>query len=63
MPVILPPETHDQWLSGEAGKDVLRPFPAGEMKAWRISTRVKKPENDDPELLEEGELEQVGRLI
>jgi putative SOS response-associated peptidase YedK len=63
MPVILPPETHDRWLSGEAGKEVLRPFPAKEMKVWRISTRVNKPENDDPGLLEEGEMEQVGRLI
>jgi len=32
MPVILPTETQDQWLSGEAGKEVLRPFPAEEMK-------------------------------
>jgi putative SOS response-associated peptidase YedK len=63
MPVILPPETHDRWLFGEAGKEVLRAFPAEEMKAWRISTRVNKPENDDPGLLQEGEMEQVGRLI
>jgi putative SOS response-associated peptidase YedK len=63
MPVILPPETHDRWLSGEAGKEVLLPFPAQEMKAWRISTRVNKPENNDPGLLAEGELEQVGWLI
>jgi putative SOS response-associated peptidase YedK len=63
MPVILSPETHDRWLSGEAGKEVLRPFPAQKMKAWRVSARVNKPENDDPGLLEEGEMEQVGRLI
>jgi putative SOS response-associated peptidase YedK len=63
MPVILPPETHDRWLSGEAGKEVLRPFPTEEMKAWRISTRINKPENNDSRVLEEGELEQVGRLI
>jgi putative SOS response-associated peptidase YedK len=63
MPVILPAETHDRWLSGEAGKEVLRPFPTEEMKAWRISTRINKPENNDSRVLEEGELEQVGRLI
>jgi putative SOS response-associated peptidase YedK len=22
VPVILPPETHEQWLSGEAGKEI-----------------------------------------
>jgi putative SOS response-associated peptidase YedK len=63
MPVILPPETHDRWLSGEAGKEVLRPYPAEAMKVMRISTRVNKPENDDPGLLEEGEMEEMGRLI
>jgi putative SOS response-associated peptidase YedK len=64
MPVILPPETHDQWLSEEAGKEVLRPYPAGAMKVMRVSTRINKPENNDPELLEEeGEMEQVGRLL
>jgi putative SOS response-associated peptidase YedK len=41
MPVILPKEHHDAWLSGEAGKEVLIPFPADRMKAWPISPRVK----------------------
>ena len=63
MPVILPPEIHDQWLSGEAGKDVLRPFPVGKMKIWRISAQINKPENNGPRLLEEGELKQIGLLI
>jgi SOS response associated peptidase (SRAP) len=27
MPVILPEEHHDAWLSGEAGKEVLVPYP------------------------------------
>ena len=63
MPVILPRETHDRWLFGEAGKEVLRPFPAKAMKIWRISTRVNKPENNDPGLLAEGEMEEAGRLI
>jgi putative SOS response-associated peptidase YedK len=63
MPVILPPETHDRWLTGEAGKGSLVPFPAEAMKIRAISRRVNKPENDDPGILEEGEMEQVGRLI
>ena len=63
MPVILPPETHEQWLSGESGKEILRPFPAQEMAARRISQRINKPENNDPSVLEEDEMEQTGRLI
>jgi putative SOS response-associated peptidase YedK len=63
MPVILPPETHDRWLSGEAGKEILRSFPGEEIKIRPVSTRINKPENNDPKLLQEGEMEQVGRLI
>jgi putative SOS response-associated peptidase YedK len=63
MPVILPPETHDAWLSGEAGKEILRPFSTGEMTARAISKWINKPENNDPSVLEEGDIEQVERLI
>jgi putative SOS response-associated peptidase YedK len=63
MPAILPPETHEQWLSGETGKGILRPFPAKEMTARLFSKRINKPENNDPSVLEEGEIEQVERLI
>jgi putative SOS response-associated peptidase YedK len=63
MPVILPPESHDAWLSGESGKEILRPFPANEMTARAISKRINKPENNDPSVLEEAEIEQTGRLI
>ena len=63
MPVILPPETHEQWLSGESRKEILRPFPANEMTARPISKRINKPENNDPSVLEEGGMEQVERLI
>ena len=62
MPVILPPETHDGWLTGEAGKEILVPFLAEAMKIRAVSSRVNKPENNDPGLLE-GEMEQVGGLI
>jgi len=63
MPVILPPENHEQWLSGDSGKEILRPFPANEMNARPIYKRTNKPENNDPSVLEEGEMEQVERLI
>jgi putative SOS response-associated peptidase YedK len=63
MPVILLAENHDAWLSGESGKEILRPFPANEMTARVISKRINKPENNDPSVLEEREMEQVERLI
>jgi putative SOS response-associated peptidase YedK len=63
MPVILPPQTHEKWLSGESGKETLRPFPAKEITARMISKRINKPENNDPSVLEAGEMEQAGRLI
>jgi putative SOS response-associated peptidase YedK len=53
MPVVLPPETHERWLSGESGQEILRPFPAKEMAARRISRRINKPENNDPSVLQE----------
>lgn len=51
MPVILPDEVHDASLSGEAGKEILVPFPAEKMKAWAISQRVNSPRNNDPDIL------------
>jgi putative SOS response-associated peptidase YedK len=52
MPVILTEEHHDAWLSGEAGKEILVPFPADRMNAWPISPRVNSPRNNDPGILE-----------
>jgi putative SOS response-associated peptidase YedK len=52
MPVILPEEVHEAWLSGEAGKEVLTPFPADRMKAFPISTLVNSPRNNDPHILD-----------
>jgi len=47
MPVILPEEHHEAWLNGEAGKEILTPFAADQMKAWAISPRVNSPRNND----------------
>jgi putative SOS response-associated peptidase YedK len=53
MPLILAPSDYNRWLSEEADpRDLLRPFPAEPMRIWPISTRVNKPENDEPSLLE-----------
>jgi putative SOS response-associated peptidase YedK len=52
MPVILPEQHHDAWLSGDAGREVLTLFPGERMKAWPISTRVNTPRNNDPQIIE-----------
>jgi putative SOS response-associated peptidase YedK len=52
MPIILPEEHHDAWLSGAAGKEVLIPYPASQMKAWPIDVRVNSPRNNDPQIIE-----------
>ena len=53
MPLILAPADHIRWLSDEPDPhDLLRPYPAEPMRMWPISTRVNKPENDDPSILQ-----------
>ena len=53
MPLILAPSDYARWLSDEPDpRDLLRPFPAEPMRMWPISTRVNKPENDEPSILE-----------
>jgi putative SOS response-associated peptidase YedK len=52
MPVILPEMHHEAWLSGEAGKHNLTPYPAEEMIAWPIDSRVNSPRNNDPAIVE-----------
>lgn len=55
MPVILPPEDYEAWLSPETGpagaKALLRPY-EGEMIAYPVSKDVGSPKNDGPELIE-----------
>ena len=57
MPVILAPEDWDVWLESEtkdaqALQNLLKPYPAEDMKAWTVSTKVKSPRNDSVECLE-----------
>ena len=57
MPLILAPTDYVRWLSDEYDpRDLMRPFPAEPMRMWPISTRVNKPENDDPSIVEPIEL-------
>jgi putative SOS response-associated peptidase YedK len=53
IPLILAPNDYTRWLSDEPDpRDLMRPFPSEPMRIWPISTRVNKPENDDPSIVE-----------
>ena len=57
MPLILAPVDCMRWLSdGPDPHDLMRSCPAEPMRMWPISTRVNKPENDDPSIVELVEL-------
>ena len=57
MPVILPPDDYEAWLDPdnnevEGLKARLKPYPAEEMRAYPISSRVNNVNNDGPEIIE-----------
>jgi putative SOS response-associated peptidase YedK len=56
MPVILQGEDQDSWLRSNARpqelKELLKPFPAAEMKSFPVSQDVNSPQLDDPHLVE-----------
>jgi putative SOS response-associated peptidase YedK len=53
MPLIIATTDYTRWLSDEPDpRDLMRPFPAEPMRMGLISTRVNKPENDDPSIVE-----------
>lgn len=53
MPAILHAQDYERWLGPEADPvGVMITFPSEPMRMWPISTRVNKPENDDPSILE-----------
>ncbi len=55
MPVIIEPKDYDRWLQlAEAQAlplDLLRPFPAEKMRAWKANSRVGNVRNDEEVLL------------
>jgi len=61
MPVILLPENEKMWLDdpGESTlKGLLKPFPAGLMKAFPVTNLVNSTRNDTPEVMVERETEE-----
>ena len=54
MPVILPAATYDLWLDpgfqdAAAASEMLKPYDAGQMRRYAVSTRVNNVANDEPE--------------
>jgi putative SOS response-associated peptidase YedK len=56
MPVIIPPNDYERWLapadSAHLPVDLLRPYPAEEMKAWKVGKAVGNTRNNDASLVE-----------
>jgi putative SOS response-associated peptidase YedK len=56
MPVIIPERYYDRWLQpGDPEQppiDLLRPFDADKMTAWKVDPQVGNVRNDTPELIE-----------
>ena len=55
MPVILNKQDYERWLApadpSRLPTDLLKPFPAEQMKAWRVGSSVGNVRNNSPELL------------
>jgi putative SOS response-associated peptidase YedK len=54
MPLIVAAEDATRWLDRNEHdvRDLLRPYSAEEMNAYRVGTRVNSALNDDPQLIE-----------
>jgi putative SOS response-associated peptidase YedK len=67
MPVILPERDYDRWLQpGDPARppiDLLRPFDADKMTAWKVDKAVGNVKNDTPKLLAEKHESEPNRLF
>lgn len=56
MPVIIARKDYDRWMApADAGRlpiDLLKPYPAEEMKAWKVGSAVGNVRNNSPQLVE-----------
>jgi len=55
MPVILAPNDYERWLApadpAHLPVDLLRPFAADAMTAWKVSKAVGNVKNNEPSLV------------
>jgi putative SOS response-associated peptidase YedK len=58
MPVIIQPGDYDAWLDAGNPKagELLKPFPAEQMRYYPVSVRVNSVRNDDAECLTPAEV-------
>ena len=56
MPVIVAPKDYSRWMASadtaQLPVDLLTPYPAEEMKAWKVSRAVGNVRNNSPGLIE-----------
>ena len=55
MPVIIPHKDYDRWLRSDPDRppvDLLRPFDAEKMTAWKVDRKVGNVKNDTPDLID-----------
>jgi len=54
MPVLLAEKDYEPWLSGAAGKELLKPAPDDLLQKWPVSKRVNssRAADDDPTLID-----------
>lgn len=62
MPVVLPRDAEETWLTGDPADraTLCHPYRGGDLEAYEVSTRVNDPGNDDPAILEPVDHEQKG---
>jgi putative SOS response-associated peptidase YedK len=61
MPVILPKEHEEVWLTPDETNTaklltLLQPYPSNQMEAYTVSTAVNRPMNDDPAVIKPVEM-------
>jgi len=56
MPVILAPKDYERWMAptdpAHLPVELLKPYPAEEMKAWKVGRAVGNTRHNDPSLVE-----------
>ena len=54
MPLIVSPDAYDVWLTAnvDGASEIVGMSPSVQLEAYPVSTRVNKPENDDPGCIE-----------
>ncbi len=62
MPVLLPRDEEEAWLTADPDEreTLCQPYPGDDLAAYPISTAVNDPSNDSPSIIEPDESEQTG---